>query len=285
MSNFCYINDSKKSGLPFFISFILIYFFTTTCAFNESRIIKKSFKKGKHTVRIVEKDIDGHYLSKKKLEHPHTFAEAKIFDNLTSLKYKRLSLFSREENIFNKKLAKEISPLLVNAFKKTSKNDFIEIDVRSPEGRILGDVFIFRRKLNWKFKIINGASHERRNSKDYLDGWKIVLQKGQKYHGEKELFGVRVAKNWIIYPVDKTWSNADFSSKDNLKVQTDDIFNDKSGTEILEEPLKEHSKKEASPTQKEIEAQFLRLKNLMQKELITREEYKAKKQELLKKYF
>ena len=141
---FCQINDAKKSGLLFFISFTLISFLTASCAFNKSRIIKQTFKKGKLVVRIVEKDMDAHYLSKKKLEHPHTFTEAKIFDNLTSLKYKRLALFSREENVFDKKFAEEISPLLVNAFKRASKNDFIEVDARSPKGRILGDVFIFK---------------------------------------------------------------------------------------------------------------------------------------------
>jgi len=285
MSFFFHINDEKKFGLPFFISFIFILFLTASCAFTKSRVTKQTFKKGKQIVRIVEKDIDAHYLSKKKLEHPHIFAEAKIFDNLTSLKYKRLALLSREEDVFDKKLAKEISSLLVNAFKRASKNDFIEVDAKSPKGRILGDVFIFKRKLNWKFKIINGASYERRNSKDYLDGWKIVLQKGQKYYGKKELFGVRVAKNWIIYPVDKTWSNVTPFNKGDQKADTHKRLNDESDTNILETLPKEQSKKGVSSTQKEIEAKFLRLKKLVQKGLITKEEYKAKKQELLEKYF
>jgi hypothetical protein len=285
MSFFYHLNDAKKLGLLFFISFISISFLAASCTFNKARITKQTFKKGKQIVRIIEKDIDGHYLSKKKLEHPYTFTEAKIFDNLTVLKYKRLALFSKEEDVFDKKFAKEISSLLVNAFKKASKNDFIEVDARSPKGRIVGDVFIFKRKLNWKFKIINGASYERRNSKDYLDGWKIVLQKGQKYYGEKELFGVRVAKNWIIYPVDKTWSNVTPFNKGDQKADTHKRLNDESDTNILETLPKEQSKKGVSLTQKEIEAKFIRLKKLVQKGLITKEEYKAKKQELLEKYF
>jgi len=285
MSFFCHINDTKKLGLPFFTSFALISFLTASCAFNKSRAIKQTFKKGKQIVRIVDKEIDGHYLSKKKLGHPHTFSEEKIFSSLTSLKYKRLALFSREENVFNIKLAKEITPLLVNAFKKAGKNDFIEVDARSATGRILGDVFIFKRKLNWRYKIINGASYERRNSKDYLDGWKIVLQKGQKYYGEKELFGVRVAKNWIIYPVDKNRPNVSLSNKGAQEVGTFNELNDETNADFLETLSNETSKKDAFSTEEEIEAQFFRLKKLMQKGLISKEEYNAKKQELLKKYF
>mgnify|MGYP001211030958 FL=1 len=278
-------NNGKKLRLPLIIFFALISFLATSCAAKKSRIIKHSFKKGKNAVIIVEKEVDDLYFSRKKLEHPRLFTPEQIIDNLKSLKYKRLTLFSKKENVFDEKIAKEISPLLINAFKKSSAKDYIEIDVHAPEGRTIGDVFIFRKKLNWRFKIINGASFERRNSKDYLDGWKLVLQKNQKYHGEKELFGVRTAKNWIVYPVDKNGADLALPDKDSLKVETDNEFNSKSEKDIVETFGKKQPNKDTPKKQKEIEAQFRRLKSLMEKGLITGEEYKTKKQEMLEKYF
>lgn len=278
-------NNGKKLRLPLIIFFALISFLATSCAAKKSRIIKHSFKKGKNAVIIVEKEVDDLYFSRKKLEHPHLFTSEQIIDNLKSLKYKRLTLFSRKENVFDEKTAKEISSLLTNAFKKSSTKDYIEIDIHAHEGRTLGDVFIFRKKLNWRFKIINGASFERRNSKDYLDGWKLVLQKNQKYHGEKELFGVRTAKNWIVYPVDKNGADLALPDKDSLKVETDNEFNSKSEKDIVETFGKKQPNKDTPKKQKEIEAQFRRLKSLMEKGLITGEEYKTKKQEMLEKYF
>lgn len=285
MSVSYHISDTKKSGLPLIIAFALISFLTTSCVTGQSRIIKKTFKKGKQTIRIVEKDKDDPYLSKKKLGHPQSFSESEILNNLKSLKYKRLALFSKKENVFDDELASEISPLLTRAFKKASKKDFIEFDVRSIRGRTLGNVFIFRNKFNWRFKILNGAFYEKNNSRDYLDGWKLVLQKGQKYHGEKEMFGVRVAKDWIIYPVGKTMPDAGLSVKSNPKSEVNIISNSKPGS-ISEETLpNELSIKDTSTTQKEIEVKFHRLKSLMEKRLITKKEYRARKKELLEEYF
>lgn len=279
----------KKIRTPLIIAvFSLTPFLISSCAWEKSKIIKQSFQKGKHTVSIVEKDASDPYLSKKKLGHPYNFTETQIFNKLLSLKYKKLALFSRKEDIFDRKLAENVSPLLTKAFKKAGKNDIIEFNVHSPKGRTSGDVFIYKRKLNWRFKTINGVSYERRNSRDYLDSWKLVLLKGQKFHGEKKLFGIRVAKNWLIYPADKTWSNIARSSKRRLKTETKEEFNNSNNElkpTISESLPKNQTNKEISPTQQEIEAQFLRLKSLMQKGLITKEEYKAKRKELLEKYF
>lgn len=268
--------------------FTLIPFLVSSCASQKSRVIKQSFQNGKHTVSIVEKDANDHYLSEKKLGHPYNFSETQIFNKLLYLRYKKLALFSRKKDIFDRKLAKNISPLLTKAFKKAGKSDIIEFNVHSSEGRTSGDVFIYKRKLNWRFKIINGVSYERRNSRDYLGSWKLALFKGQKFHGEKELFGTRVAKNWLLYPADKTWSNVARFSRRRLKTVTKEEFNDSNNelkSTISETFPKDQSNKEISPTQKEIEAQFLHLKSLMENELITKEEYKAKRKELLDKYF
>lgn len=273
-----YMVHLKKTGVILFAIALLL---SISCSVKKPGLVKQSFKKGKHTVRIIEKNSANLYLSKKRLDHPHPFTNSEIFNKLLSLKYKRLTLFSREENVFERKIAEEISPLLTRAFKRASKNDFIEIDARSSRGRISGDVFILRGKLNWRFKIINSASFERRNSRDYLDGWKLVLLKGQKYYGEKELLGVRAAKNWIIYPVDKTWSNAVLRSESDKKQGAEN----RSSRKESKTPAKDRPGNESSPGQKEIEARFQSLKNLQQKGLITEEEYEMKKKELLEKYF
>ena len=234
----------------------------------QSKIVKQSFKKGKYTINIIGKEVKDHYLSKKSLEHPHSFLENEVFNNLISLHYKRLALFSNKEQIFDKDAAREISPLLTRAFKNAEKNDIIEFNVQSPRGLIAGNIFIFNNKLNWRFNIINGASFERRNSRDYIDSWKLVIQKGQKYHGKKELFGVRIAKNWIVYPVNRYNDSIDES-----RLETFELLTDKP---LIKEP---------SPTQDDVEVQFRRLKNLMKKGLITEEEYKTRKKVLLEKYF
>ncbi len=267
-------------------------FVVASCSWKNPETVKHFFKKGKHTVSVVQKDNADSSLSKKKFEHPHTFTKSEVFQNLISLKYRKLALFSGKENIFRKKIANEISPIFVNAFKKASNKDLVEFDVRSKSGRISGDIFIFKGKMNWRFDIINDASYEKRNSRDYLDSWKLALQKGQKYHGEKEFFGVKVDRNWIIYPLGKTWVDDQGSTESLLKAVSEEDLNEElddvgsSPTPDLEEvDLKELPGEDGSLGKGEVEAQFQRLKKLMEKGLITKEEYKSKKKELLKRYF
>ena len=268
------MKNLKTEKLKASITSIFILFFSclilTSCAFKKKDFVKQSFQKGNHTVNIVDKIAKGNYFSKKKLDQPHIFTESEIFNKLVSLKYKKIALFSKEKKVFNRELANEISPLFTSAFNKASRKDIVEFKIKAPNGRISGSVYIFRSKINWIFDMIGGASYEKRDSRDYLDSWKLLLLKGQKYHGEKDFFGTQVAKNWIIYPVDKTWPdekakyNADM---DNFKIPTD------------------HNPTETMPDQKEIEEQFRRLKNLNKKGLISEEEYKTRKKALLEKYF
>lgn len=270
--------------LVIFISSCLL----SSCAWENPRVLKYSFKKGKHVVNIIKRKPNAQYPSKRPLEHPHNFKEYEIFNTLMSLKYKKIALFSMEKKIFYRKLAKEITPLLVKAFNKAGKRDIIEFDIQSPNGRILGDVFISKKKINWVFRMVNGASYEKNNSRDYLDSWKLVLLKGQKYHGKKELFGVRVAKNWIIYPVNKAFGGIAPSEELQNTTPAEDIFEDfdkMDSSDLPEIPTKNGTNINPNLDQEEIEAQFLSLKNLMKKELITKEEYKTKKKKLLEKYF
>ncbi len=263
------------------IVFILSSFFLLSCAWDNPRIIKKTFKKGKHTVKITEENPKDRFLSKRPLEHPHNFEEEEIFNKLLSLKYKRIALFSKEKKVFDRKLAEEITPLFVKAFNKAGRRDIIQFDVQSANGRILGDVFISRKKINWVFNTLNGASYEKGNSRDYLDSWKLVLLKGQKYHGEKELFGIRIAKNWIIYPVNKSWPVTDPFKEYQMNTPIDDEFMDSNSNEMESSDSANEPNINTNPRQEEIETQFQRLKNLMEKGLITKEEYKAKKMGLL----
>ncbi len=268
------MKNLKTGKLKAFITSIFILFFSclilTSCAFKKNDFVKQSFQKGNHTVNIVDKIAKGNYFSKKKLDHPHIFTESEIFNKLISLKYKKMALFSKEKKVFNRKLANEISPLFTSAFNKAGRKDIVEFKIKAPNGRISGNVFIFRRKINWIFDMIGGASYEKRDSRDYLDSWKLLLLKGQKYHGEKDFFGIQVAKNWIIYPVDKTWP--DEKVKHIIYFDSSKLPKDKNLTETM-------------PDQKEIEEQFRRLKNLKKKGLISEEEYKARKKTLLEKYF
>ena len=268
------IRNLKTGKIRIYTSsiFILLSFslLLTSCALKKKDFVKQSFQKGNHTVNIIDKDAEGDYFSKKKLNHPHVFTESEIFNKLVSLKYKKISLFSKEKKVFSRELSKEISPLFANAFSKAGRNDIIEFKVKAPKGRIKGKVFINRRRINWIFDMIAGALYEKRDSRDYLDSWKLLLLKGQKYHGEKDIFGVQVAKNWIIYPVDKTWTD---EKAKNI------IYMDNS------EPTKYQNFKENRLHQEEVEAQFRRLKNLKRKGLISEEEYKTRKKALLEKYF
>ena len=246
------------------------YLLLTSCALKKTDFVKQSFQKGNNIVNIIDKSAEGDYFSKKKLDHPHVFTESEIFNKLISLEYKKIALFSKEKKVFNRQLAHEISPLFASAFNKAGRKDIVEFKIKAPNGRITGNVFIFRRKINWIFDMVGGALYEKRDSRDYLDSWKLLLLKGQKYHGEKDFFGVQVAKNWIIYPVDKTWT--DEKAKHIIYMDSFKLPKDQNLTETR-------------PDQKEIEAQFRRLKNLKKKGLISEEEHKARKRALLEKYF
>lgn len=254
-----YCNPFRKTRCAKFAFLLILLIFvamTVSCAGGKKRVNKKSILKGKHTIDVVKKSRIDYELKKMRFQHPYDFTAKEIFRKLISLRYEVLTIGGENKKIFNKKLARKISPYFVSAFKKAGKSKIVSFTVHSSRGQIIGDMFVYEGNLNIRFERIHSIPFQSEDAGTTIENWVLMLHKGEKYHKISKLLGKESFENWIIL----SFKTASVKAS-GIKEQTED--------EIREE----------------IQARFNRLKFLLDKGIITKEEYNKKKKELMDKYF
>jgi len=201
-----------------------------------------------------------------KLNHPIKVSHGEITNHLVSLKYKGTFLGSKDGLVFSYSEVKKLAPILVKAFAGVGPGKTIRVKLKSAGGITSGDIFSFRKYLNWCFDSIRGETFlQRNNTREWnIFAWKLIPQKGQLYF--KSGSDKRVHKNWIVsnlkLPVAGQKNGGDRVSLDGLETKLPNSnINPK-----LEEKLKH-------------------LKYLHNKKLINEEEYKAQQKKLFDELF
>ena len=210
--------------------------------------------------------LDGNFNVKKfKLNHPLKIPQKEIINHLVSLRYKGTFLGNKEEPLFSSTEVQTLAPILFKEFKEVIPGKIIRIQLKSVGGITSGDIFSFKKYLNWRFDSIRGETFLQKNNVRgwNIFSWKMIPKESQLYF--KSRVDKRIQKNWIV-------------SK--LKI-----------------PISDHSKKSSSlinPLQKEslrgnispkLEEKLKHLKYLYDEELINEEEYKNQKKKIFEELF
>ena len=201
-----------------------------------------------------------------KLNHPIKISQEEIINHLVSLRYKGTFLGDKEERVFSLPEIKKIAPVFVKAFAAVSSEKIVHVELNNGGGITSGDIFSFRKYLNWRFDSIRGETFFQRNNtrERNIFAWKMIPKKGQLYF--KSGSDKRIHKNWIV-------------SSLKLPVVGQKNANNRVSLDGLEtEPLNNN----INP---KLEEKLKHLKGLYDKQLISEDEYKIQQKKLFDELF
>ena len=247
-----------------FLSVIVFLFFFNFTNFG----VAKSEGSQKDSIKVsFRSQLQGNSDFKKfKLNHPIKISHREIINHLASLRYKGTFLGNKEERIFPLPEVKKIAPVLVKAFAKVNPGKIIHVELKGKGGVTSGDIFSFKKYLNWCFDSIRGETFlQRNNVREWnIFAWKLVPKKGQLYF--KSGSDKRIHKNWII-------------SNLKLPVAVEKNEDDRVPLDIL------GTKSSNNNINPKLEEKLKFLKYLHNEKLVSEEEYKAQKKKLLDELF
>ena len=223
-------------------------------------------KKNKVKITFRSPSHDNSNINHLKLNHPIKISQAEIVNHLVSLRYKGTFIGNKEESVFSVAEVQTLAPILFKAFAGVVPKKIIRIQLKSVGGTTSGDIFSFKKYLNWRFDSIRGETFLQKNN---IRGWNIfswemMPKKGQLYFksdGDK-----RIQKNWII-------------SKLKLPISGQKNIDNRGSVDA---PQKKYSKNNINP---KLEEKLEHLKYLFDKQLINEEEYKNQQKKIFDELF
>ena len=222
---------------------------------------------GKNDIKVrlsYKSKLHGNFnVEKLKLNHPIKISHREIINHLVSLRYKGTFLGNKEEPVLSKPEIKKLAPVLMKAFAGVNPDKIIHIELKSKGGITSGDIFSFKKYLNWRFDSIHGETFFQRNDVREWNvfAWKMIPQEGQLYFKSGAEKGKRIRKNWIVA---------------NLQLPVPEQKSVENG-ESSESFEKDSSNKKFNP---ELEKKLEHLKYLHEKKLLDDEEYKTQQNKL-----
>ena len=147
-----------------------------------------------------------------------------------------------------------------------SPEKIIRIQLKSLGGITSGDIFSFKKYLNWRFDSIRGETFLQKNNVRgwNIFSWEMMPKNGQLYF--KSGIDKRIQKNWII-------------SKLKLPISGQGNMDNRRSVDTLQ---KKPSENNINP---KLEKKLGHLKYLYDKELIGEEEYKNQQKKIFDELF
>lgn len=226
--------------------------------------VAESAESGKKNIEVslsYKLKLHGNFnVEKFKLNHPIKISHSEIISHLVSLRYKGAFLGNKEEPVFSKPEIKKLAPLLMKKFAEVNPDKIIHVELKRGGKVTSGDIFSFRKYLNWRFDSIHGEPFFQKNDvrRWSVYAWRLIPQKGQLYFKSGADRGKRLQRNWIV--ANLHLSVPEKSSENSVGNKTDSSINN--FDPILEKKL-EH------------------LKYLHDKKLLNDEEYENQQNRLL----
>ncbi len=244
---------------------------------------KRVFKLGKQMVWLERPDASDPFFRNRKFKHPYRLNPEEMERQINSFQYKGLALLSKKKKVFpQRNRTKKMAALVLIGLDKARPDEIVKFKfIFKKNKETTGDLFITGGKMHWRFDMIQGKEYSRHGARNWVDSWKLILGKNQKYHGAAGLFGSSAVKNWMVMPIRKTELSTE-TAPPSLKELEKKRRRGKGRASDPEESLGEER---GRGKEKKLEKALARLKRLRKKELITEEEYKKQKAELLKKSF
>ena len=249
---------------PGFLKIIVIFVFFGFTFFGIAD--GASSKKSKVKIVFRSQFYENSNLTNLKLNHPIKISEEELFNHLVSLRYKGTFIGNKEEPVFLVSDIQTLAPILFKAFVGVAPEKIIRIQLKSVRGITSGDIFSFKKYLNWRFDSIRGETFLQENNVRgwNIFSWKMMPKKGQLYF--KTGADKRIQKNWII-------------SKLVLPISVKNNVDSRASVDALK---KEPSKNNINPR---LEEKLEHLKYLYGKQLINEEEYKNQQKKIFEELF
>ena len=223
-------------------------------------------KKSKVKITFRSQYYENSNLTHLKLNHPIQISQAEIINHMVALRSKGTFLGNKEEPVFSVSEIQTLAPILFKAFGGVSPEKIIRIQLKSLGGITSGDIFSFKKYLNWRFDSIRGETFLQENNVRgwNIFSWEMMPKNGQLYF--KSGIDKRIQKNWII-------------SKLKLPISGQGNMDNRGPFDILQ---KEPSENNINP---KLEEKLEHLKYLYDKELINEEEYKNQQKNIFDDLF
>jgi len=223
-------------------------------------------KKSKVKITFRSQFYENSNLIHLKLNHPIKISQAEIINHMVLLKSKGTFIGNKEEPVFSVSEIQTLAPILFKAFGGVSPEEIIRIQLKSVGGITSGDIFSFKKYLNWRFDSIRGETFLQKNNVRgwNIFSWEMMPKNGQLYF--KSGTDKRIQKNWIISKL-----KLPISGQGNMD-------NRRSFDTLQKEPLENN----INP---KLEEKLEHLKYLYDKQLINEEEYKNQQKKIFDELF
>ena len=223
-------------------------------------------KKNKVKITFRSPSHDNSNINYLKLNHPIKISQAEIINHMVSLKSKGTFIGNKEEPVFSVSEIQTLAPILFKAFGRVGPEKIIRIQLKSEGGTTSGDIFSFKKYLNWRFYSIRGETFLQKNNVRgwNIFSWKMMPKNGQLYF--KSGTDKRIQKNWIISKL-----KLPISGQGNMD-------NRRSFDTLQKEPLENN----INP---KLEEKLEHLKYLFDKQLVNEEEYKKQQKKIFDELF
>jgi hypothetical protein len=199
--------------------------------------------------------------------HPYAFELATIKKCMAGIAYQERDIsWTRKKRIFSDAAIARLSPLIVEQFTRADTDHRVLFKVTKPSGKIFlqGDAFVTKKGLHWRLTVVNYSQRKLEDFSIMGDSWRLVSLKGQAYKTRKPHKNlVQDITNWIVFtkfhPV---------------------------ASRILEAPVKETAdgKSGVSSSAETIGHRLKILETLKRDGLVSEEEYRVKRLEILKSF-
>ena len=201
-----------------------------------------------------------------KFQYPVILSVNTVRNHLLSLWHQNIESPGKPEPVFSFEDATELAPLFKTSLKKVTPGKYVHFKFQGPEGLTEGQVFATADKIHWRLLKINNIVFSNDPLRIRKPTWKLARMRGQAYRRIQNGGFKKVLKNWIIAAIDLPFPKQ--RSQTPLRAKSPPENGTPAETEkaILKEKLDN-------------------LQNLLDEELINKEEYRRKKEELLEHYF
>lgn len=202
------------------------------------------------------------------ITQPYSFNLQTIKESMASLAWQKKGLvWSDKKRVFNSSAIEVLSPLIVEQYAKSDKDHRVTFQLKNRSGKVFikGDTFLTPEGMHWRFVTMNTS---KRNIDEFSvtgEFWRLIPRKEQDYM-KKQPFKklTQDITNWVIAK--------------NIRPDASRIIN-----VVPESGLPKDNKKDSFP-EAEIKNKLRLLEELKKEGLIKEEEYKIKRQEILKSF-
>ena len=247
-----------------FLKVVVVFIFFSPSVFGVAE--GAGSKKSKVKITLRSQFYENSNLTHLKLNRPIQISQAEIINHMVALRSKGTFLGNKEEPVFSVSEIQTLAPILFRAFGGVGPEKIIRMQLKSVGGITSGEIFSFKKYLNWRFDSIHGETFLQKNNVRgwNIFSWEMMPKKGQRYF--KTGIDKRIQKNWII-------------SKLKLPISGQGNMDNRRSVDTLQ---KEPSENNINP---KLEEKLEHLKYLYDKELIGEEEYKNQQKNIFDELF